>query len=69
MLNFVKKNVIVDNIFNLVCSFGAIVFTHSSCHRKSNLMLQPNSAHQEENFEVSYVIFRPKIKKLHDEKY
>ena len=32
-------------------------------------MLQPNSAHQEENFEVSYVIFRPKIKKLQDENY
>ena len=30
-------------------------------------MLQPNSAHQEENFEVSYVIFRQKIKKLQDE--
>ena len=32
-------------------------------------MLQPNSAHQEENFEVSYVIFRQKIKKLQDDLY
>ena len=32
--------------------------------QKSNLMQYPYSAPQEKNFELSYVIFRQKIKKL-----
>ena len=58
------KIVTTDSIFNLVCSFGAIVCTHVGWPWKSNLRKKLYSALQEEHFELSYVKFRQKIKKL-----
>ena len=43
--------------------YRAIAYMNAVCHFRSNLMLPHDRAHQDEDFELSYVKFSPEIKK------
>ena len=48
----------------LCIPYSTSVHTHISWSSKSNLVVQHDKAHQDENFKLSYVKFHQKIKKI-----